>query len=321
MPLSTDITLPKDQTPVFPDKCIVCHAPRPGSAIHIAQNSTNALLSLLLPIATLFGWSRVRIPICQSCKPKFRLQRWGREVICWTLAGILIWWLYPHFKDWTRLTQMLAVVGVLTVGLAPVIFAEVAWPRFFDTTASGDTVDYEFASAAYAEEFLIRNNPAYKASSPVRPDPGSAGLCVALLREGWKCHRFPDSEVVVVLPHDFIASFDAEGVLYGTLDGEGDHFSATLHSRKEMRADPTMAYGFLDHLAAKSSVTPTDKGTYRYFRDPKQTGDESLQYTFHVVAIPGAVVVISIASPPGEERPEMLARIEAAIPDLVGELV
>ena len=146
------------------------------------------------------------------------------------------------------------------------------------------------------------------------------GLCIALLRDGWKPYRFPQSNVVVAVPHDFVAAFDDDGVLLGTIDGQSQNFSATLHAGEELLDDPIAAYDFLDHLAEKAGVEPTDKGTYRYYKDPNLTGDEELQYTFYVIAIPGSVVVVSIASTPNLERPDSLARIENAIPDIVGEL-
>ena len=153
-----------------------------------------------------------------------------------------------------------------------------------------------------------------------RDSPHGPGLCIALLRQGWKPHRFPDSDVIVALPHDFVAGFDGEGTLIGSLNGKDHHFSATLHGGDGLFAVPHAAYGFIDHLAAKSNASPIDKGTYRYFKDPETKGDDDLTFTFYVIAIPSAVVVVSIASPPGEPRPPALAKIEAAIPDLVGEL-
>jgi hypothetical protein len=54
------------------------------------------------------------------------------------------------------------VGGFVLLGLSPYIFAEVFWPRIFDTTARGDTVDYEFASPEYAAEFEILNSPAWQ---------------------------------------------------------------------------------------------------------------------------------------------------------------
>jgi hypothetical protein len=153
-----------------------------------------------------------------------------------------------------------------------------------------------------------------------RPQTNGVGLCTALLREGWKCHRFADCDIIVALPHDFLAAFDSEGVLIGTIDGSSHNFSATLHRNEAFTADPKSAYRFVDHLAQKSGATPLDKGTYRFFRDPNVTGDDQLHYTFYVIGIPGAVVVVSIASTPHQERPQALKQIEAAVPDLIGEI-
>ena len=313
MSLSTDVTLPRGVNPIFPDKCIVCHA-KPDSAVRIAQNSQNGLIAFFMPLIMLFGWSRVEVPLCQSCKPRFRIQRWGRQILCWALVIVLVWWLVPQFRSWSGLTRKIAVGGLVLIGLIPYVAWEVIWPRIFDTTARDDTVDYEFASAAYASEFAALNTPRSHEAAH------GTGLCLALLRDGWKCHRFPQSEVIVALPPDFIAAFDDEGVLVGTIDGKSHNFSATLHSSEEFRAERKIAYSFLDQLANKAAATPSDKGTYRYFKDPKATGDEQLAYTFYLIAIPGSVVVVSIASSPGHDRPASLARIEAAIPDLIGEL-
>ncbi len=156
-------------------------------------------------------------------------------------------------------------------------------------------------------------------SRPPAPTHGG-GLCIALLRDGWKCHRFAETDFVVVLPHDFLAAFDGEGVLIGAIDGSSHNFSATLHRHEAFTNDPKSAYDFVDHLATKSGARPIDKGTYRYFQDPTTRADDELQYTFYIIGIPGAVVIVSIASAPNQERPETLKRIEAAIPDLIGEL-
>jgi hypothetical protein len=192
--------------------------------------------------------------------------------------------------------------------------AEFWFPRVFEVSYAGDEVCYEFASAHYAAAFAQLNDPESIA------DAHGPGLALALVREGWRCHRFPGTDFIVVLPHDFSAAFDAEGVLMGTLDGEQPHFSATLHREEVMATNPRQAYRFLDHLANKAQASPVDKGTYRYFQDPNKTGTPDFEYTFYVIAVPGAVVVISLASPPALARPAALARIENAVPDLIGEL-
>lgn len=156
MPLATEVTLPKGVKPVFPDKCIVCHA-KPDSSTKIAQNSQNWILAFFLPIMLLFGWSRVELPICQKCKGTFRLQRWGRQLLGAVLIFVAIWLIMPHFKGWQPLVRKIAVAGLALLGLSPFILAEVFWPRVFDTTAQGDKVDYEFASEEYALEFFRLN--------------------------------------------------------------------------------------------------------------------------------------------------------------------
>jgi len=152
MQLSTEVTLPRDYAPKFPAKCIVCHG-TPDSTVKIAHNSQNTFLTFLIPFLWIFGWSRVEIPICKVCKPRYLLQRWFRELICWVLmigAFILI---TPHFKGWPRLTRHIVVLAIVFVVVAIWALAEVIWPRIFDTTARRDSIDYEFASPHYASEF------------------------------------------------------------------------------------------------------------------------------------------------------------------------
>lgn len=156
MPLATEVTLPKSHTPAWPDKCIVCHA-KPDSRAKITQNAQNPFLAFLLPFMLLFGWSRVEFPICRKCKPRFLLQRWGCELICWTVIIAAIFWLMPYFKDWSSFTRKVAICACLLVIILPNIIAEVIWPRIFDTTVKGDEIDYEFSSEDYAAEFQALN--------------------------------------------------------------------------------------------------------------------------------------------------------------------
>jgi hypothetical protein len=157
MALSTDITLPRRITPVFPDVCIACQS-TPDSSTKITQNSQHWLISFFLPILHLFGWSRVEIPICRRCKPRFYFQRWGRTAICWAIAIGVIAIAWPYFNEWDRLTKKIAIAGIGILAIAPYIAFEVLWPRLFDTTAEGDKVTYEFASEEYAKLFYLMND-------------------------------------------------------------------------------------------------------------------------------------------------------------------
>ena len=115
------------------------------------------MLIFFIPILWLFGWSRVEIPICKACKPRYRLQRWGREVLSAVIIIGAVFLIAPHFKSWQRLTRNIVVALLVIAILAPYILAEVLWPRIFDTTARKDSIDYEFASPHYAAEFYELN--------------------------------------------------------------------------------------------------------------------------------------------------------------------
>ena len=159
MALSTDVTLPKEVDPCFPDRCIVCDG-KPDSSIKVARNSLNVFLVFLLPLLYLFGWSRVEVPICGGCKRRFRFQRWGREFIMLGLMFVAVWLIMPHFSDWSEFTKKVVVGCLVLVAVIPWVVFEVFWPRVFDVTAKRDVVDYEFADFDYACEFHELNEGA-----------------------------------------------------------------------------------------------------------------------------------------------------------------
>lgn len=169
MSFSTDVTLPKNYTPKFPDRCIVCGC-RPDSTTKIAHSSQNPVLVFLIPFLGAFGWSRLEVPIFRKCKPRFRLQRWGRQLVGLSLTILAVWIIMPHFKGWSHLTRKLVVGALCLLAISPYVIAEVYWPRFFETTAREDSVDYEFASSDYAAEFHLLNE-AQVLKSDVRAGP------------------------------------------------------------------------------------------------------------------------------------------------------
>jgi hypothetical protein len=158
MPLCTEVKLPADVEPQFPPLCVVCRS-TPDSTIKIAHNSQNPLIGFFVPILFLFGWSRVAVPICGGCKTRFRMQRWGRQVITIALIFAAIALIFPHFKEWSPLARKVIVGGLALLAVLPYFLFEAFWPRYFETTASKKSIDYEFADRDYAVEFYLLNEP------------------------------------------------------------------------------------------------------------------------------------------------------------------
>ncbi|MCA8969702.1 MAG: hypothetical protein KDC95_07960 [Planctomycetes bacterium] len=73
------------------------------------------------------------------------------------LVAIAIGYFWNDFRDYSRAQRKFAILGVVLAFLAPWIVFEVFWPRYFDITASKDTIDYEFASPDYANAFAVAN--------------------------------------------------------------------------------------------------------------------------------------------------------------------
>ncbi len=159
MPMSTDVRLPRDATPVFPDFCCVCDAPRPGSSLDVKGRRIH-WTELWMPWMWFFGKRvTVTVPVCAGCRPQAVAGRRWRTVVllAWLLlvAAIALPWL-----DTLGLARgVKRFVGglVLLVGAAPVIVWWVVRPPAFDLTVGKNSIDYEFASVDYGRRFRARN--------------------------------------------------------------------------------------------------------------------------------------------------------------------
>lgn len=156
MPLSTDIRLPKLVKPVFPHRCVYSGDANPDSEVVVIANSQNPFLSFLVPILLLFGWRRVRAPISRRYRARFYLQSSGRDILMIALVVLAFFVFMPMLGRDTPFRKF-KVAGLVLVALSPWILFEVFFPRRFDVTARGEWIDYEFASAEYAEEFAALN--------------------------------------------------------------------------------------------------------------------------------------------------------------------
>lgn len=157
MPLSTDITVPKTVTPIFPDRCVACGMPDPGATLHV---STNAIGWWTIAH---WGFGRrfsVDVPACEECRRWMIRQRWVRRSICGIFLiigfGVAIYALgsfHGAIKRWLAM-------GIVLACTIPWFVWEAFFPRPIDLTAYADSVQYEFRDEDYADEFLELNQDA-----------------------------------------------------------------------------------------------------------------------------------------------------------------
>jgi hypothetical protein len=160
MPLSTDITLPAEIEPIYPDRCVVCDG-ETTNRIRISVGTQSPLLSFLVPIMSLFGWKKIAFPTCKNCTGKFYRQRWIRTAICWTIIAVVVYFCMPYFKGVDRTATKLALIAIALAAIVPNIIFELCFPRWFDVTESKHTTCYEFRSEDYATDFYALNRDAY----------------------------------------------------------------------------------------------------------------------------------------------------------------
>lgn len=158
MALGTSVRLPADIPPRFPNRCIYSDVPDPDAEAVIVANTQNSLFAFLAPILLLFGWRRVRVPISRTCRARFYLQNYGRDVIMIALSFVAVFAIMPMLNRHDPLRKIKAA-GLVLAALSPWIAFEVFLPRRFDVTARKHWIDYEFASAEYATEFAMLNAP------------------------------------------------------------------------------------------------------------------------------------------------------------------
>jgi hypothetical protein len=159
MPFSTDIRLPRRAAAVFPDRCVACGKERPGDHIALTVRASG-LWDLFLPwIYFTRKPVRCQAPACPPCRDAAVWQRRVRFGALIIMIAVAIAFVRPWVKSWglSRGSTRLLTLAISIVPLVPWILWLVVRPPPIDLTVHRDTVEYEFADAAYAKEFAQRN--------------------------------------------------------------------------------------------------------------------------------------------------------------------
>ena len=158
MPLSTDVTMPKDVDAVFPPLCVGCLSDRPGLvAFHGSRFTWGRVF---------FAWlwllrKRVRceVPICDGCRPAVSRRKWVELLLLVGVASGVGVMIFPWVQslDLGRQWSRLIVLAAVLLGWLPYIVWSVFRPPLFDLTVRAELVEYEFASEEYARRFVEAN--------------------------------------------------------------------------------------------------------------------------------------------------------------------
>lgn len=158
MPLSVDITLPKDQVPEFPDMCVVCRCPSPAGTCKLTTHTLGWWTWVLWILGTPHS---VRVPACRGCAWRLKLRRWGSMLALIGFCSLVLW----LFGD--RIAQAVprpfarwAYMGAILLCLIPCYSISAFFPPPVDTTVYSNRVVYEFQDALYAFRFATLNGVA-----------------------------------------------------------------------------------------------------------------------------------------------------------------
>lgn len=166
--LSSDVTFPIGEKPVFPDRCPVCGKGKLDGAISLKESRgvIGGLFELLWG-----GKVEVQIPAHQACAASYRRWRIVETVLQYAMTAVFVLLGIRFMKYFapgvTGGFRTLAIVGI---GFLPSIILGI-WRAFVrpldvDITVYRKKMDYEFRSKRYAAEFRVLNSSSIDLSDP-----------------------------------------------------------------------------------------------------------------------------------------------------------
>jgi hypothetical protein len=155
---STNVTLTKSHTPIFPPCCVVCGAPNPGKTARFVTWGVRWWVWLIFLPSEFFS---VKVPACPFCGWRLQFVRLLNSVIIIAAALVAAWYIWPYVKDHVpRGLRLWAQVGIALFVLLPKFIYDVVYPPAFDATIEKDRVTYEFRHPGVAAMFAGQNRNA-----------------------------------------------------------------------------------------------------------------------------------------------------------------
>lgn len=156
MPLSTDVKLPRDATPVFPEACVVC-GEEPDATIRCSAREST-WVDLLWPLF-LLGRKKMTFhaPACRLHASTARTLRWTRRLVFAVLIAGTIYACEAYLPEMSRSMRRWAFLLASLPALGWYGYMYLLRPLPFGLSVGRDTVTFEFAARDYALRFLDAN--------------------------------------------------------------------------------------------------------------------------------------------------------------------
>ncbi len=159
MPRTHAVNLTLHDTPIFPDRCVICNAASPDDALSVHASEMRPFLNRwILP----YRGNHFIPPACSRCRMQYK--RGGRrrrliQVLLFLMAAGVVFALLPTATPAGKLIVALLILVALVPMLVWRILKKL-WPLPFHVTKSPDSFNYEFTNRACAQEFASLNHGA-----------------------------------------------------------------------------------------------------------------------------------------------------------------
>ena len=155
------ITLPVNQPPVWPLRCVGCSSRPPTHTLRVRAQPTLAFAALSGSLAFVFT-PTVNFPACQECATKLRSQRLRREFLLWSgyaFGGALAIWLAILLGVYGTSFAKAKLIGLCVLALLPVIaFETFMLPAPVQVTRHFKGLIFSFTDHKYAVHFAVDND-------------------------------------------------------------------------------------------------------------------------------------------------------------------
>jgi hypothetical protein len=141
------------------------------------------------------------------------------------------------------------------------------------------------------------------------------GIPVELAQRGWRAYRFTNSPIIIALPPQLEVRIGADGILHASVNSTEPAITATL--LRDFVENPNLAYDFVTDQAWKRGVPSYDVFPYRCLYDPTQADPNIVTNRVFIIALPGAVVILTLQGTRTAGATPLLNEVRQWIPHLV----